>query len=390
LGARALVLRAGALEAVLVSLPVLLISPDLEESVLQAAGLGPQACLLLAATHTHSGPGGYWQSPLGVLGATGAFSSERRTALAAAAAEAITRARTAQRPARLSLAQADWAQGPASPRAQHALDPSLTAVQAQDEAGRPLGTLAVYGMHPTVIPRSQRTLSGDWPEAAARALEQAGSGPSLVLQGAGGDATWPRGGLGGLAASVREAVDGAQSNPGESDVRALGAEVARRTLALLAGKIPSALPGAAALALGSAPPGTDVATPVRLACSVRLVALPAPEGGLALVYPLRTAATNLLRLLAPRATLQTTLDLPGLRLIGVPGEPVGELGLSARAGSALPLAVVGLADGYVGYAETRLRAEQGEGESSRTWHGSGLAAALGLEPQAAAPKAPGR
>ncbi len=385
MAARALVLHAGDLQLAVVSLPVLLISPDLEERVLQLSNLGPRACLLLAATHTHSGPGGYWQSPLGVIGATGAFSAERRDALASAAVQAMAQARAQTRPARLAVAQADWAQGPASPRGPHVLDPALSAVQALDAAGRSIGVLAIYGMHPTVIPRSQRTLSGDWPEAAARALEQAGSGPALVLQGAGGDATWPRGGSSGLVDSLREGLgSGASMGPAltsdEAEAHRLGAKVALRTLALLSGKLPSALAGSEAAGAPSRD-ADETLLPVRLACSVKLVALPAPEGGRSLVYPLRTAATNLLRLLAPRAALQTTLDLPGLRLVGVPGEPVGELGPLARAGSAVPLAVVGLADGYAGYAETRARAALGEGESSRTWYGPGLAAALGLEPR---------
>jgi hypothetical protein len=383
LAARALVLHAGDLQIAVVSLPLLLISPDLEEQILRFTNLGAKACLLVAATHTHSGPGGYWQSPLGVIGATGVFSEERRDALASAAAQAIAQARAQARPARLVVAQADWAQGPASSRGPHVLDPALSAVQALDAAGRSIGALAVYGMHPTVIPRAQRTLSGDWPEAAARALEQAGTGPALVLQGAGGDATWPRGGSSGLVDSLREGLETSAepaATPDEAEARRLGAKVALRTLALLSGKLPSALQGGEAAAGGLQQDAGAPLPPVRLRCSVRLVALPAPEGGRSLVYPLRTAATNVLRLLAPRAALQTTLDLPGLRLAGVPGEPVGELGLVARAGSAVPLAVIGLADGYAGYAETRARAELGEGESSRTWYGPGLAAALGLEP----------
>ena len=68
--------------------------------------------------------------------------------------------------------------------------------------------------------------------------------------------------------------------------------------------------------------------------------------------------------------------LDGLTLLGVPGEPVGQLGLAAR-----PAFLVGLADGYVGYVETAARWEAGAGEASRTDYGPGLAHALGLEPR---------
>jgi hypothetical protein len=135
------------------------------------------------------------------------------------------------------------------------------------------------------------------------------------------------------------------------------------------------------------PPGRPTGTgpalaPVRLGCEVRLLALPTPEAGRALPWPVRRAATNLLLRFAPAGAVSTRLDLGDLSLVGVPGEPVGELGLRARAGGPRGVALVGLADGYVGYVETAARARAGAGESARTWYGPGLAAALGLEPPA--------
>ena len=74
-----------------------------------------------------------------------------------------------------------------------------------------------------------------------------------------------------------------------------------------------------------------------------------------------------------RDVLETRLRVGPLTLVGVPGEPVGELGRRMA-----PEVVVGLADGYAGYLETPERWARGEGESSRTWFGPGLAQALGL------------
>jgi len=53
-------------------------------------------------------------------------------------------------------------------------------------------------------------------------------------------------------------------------------------------------------------------------------------------------------------------------------------GLGARAKTGHPLALVGLADDYVGYVEEPAPTEQGEGEAMRSYHGPGLAEALGL------------
>ena len=106
--------------------------------------------------------------------------------------------------------------------------------------------------------------------------------------------------------------------------------------------------------------------------------MPVPAASPALAFPLRRAATRLLAGAAPEAALVSRLGLPGLRVLAVPGEPVGELALALRSRSDVPLAVLGLADGYLGYVETPARAAQGRGESARTWYGPGLAEALGL------------
>ena len=363
LPARALALQAGKGQVVLASLPVLLISPGLEAEIVRRAGLPAATCLMVAATHTHSGPGGYWDNPLLELGGVGRFSAERQGALAEAAASAIRAAVQALRPAHLEVVQADWPQGPATPRAQHTIDPALTVLRASDAQGAPIATVVDYAMHPTVIPRASHRLSGDWPEAAAQELERGSGAPALVLQGAVGDATWTR------------APGNAFDEP-EVIAQRLGVEVAARALKLLAGAVP---------AWRAAPPASVADAPalvqaqVELGCTVRLLQLPEPDAGPGVPWLLRRAAGNALRLFADRAALQTTLELPGLRLVGVPGEPVGELGLRARAAAAVPLALVGLADGYAGYVETPERWRAGAGESARTWHGPGLAAALELE-----------
>ena len=363
LSARALVLQAGSGQIVLASLPLLLIEPDLEAEVIRRAGLPAATCLLLAATHTHSGPGGFADNPLLEAGALGRFSPESLDALAGAATAAIRKATADLRPARLDLAQADWPQGPATPRGAHPIDPMLTALRFSDAQGAAIATVVDYAMHPTVIPRSQRQLSGDWPEAAALELERVSRAPALVLQGAVGDATWDRG-------------TGRDVEAPEAVAQRLGREVAARALLQLAGAVPSS---------GVAAPGPADA-PVDLSCSTRLLRLPEPEASAAVPWLFRRVAGSGLRLFAGRAVLQTTIDLPGLRLVGVPGEPVGELGLRARAASPVPLALVGLADGYAGYVETPERATAGQGESARTWFGPGLAEALGLS----RPAEPGR
>ena len=336
--ARALVLRSGEVQAVVVALDALLVSGDLEEEVLRRAQLPPRSCLLLAATHTHSGPGGTWDNELAELAGNGRFDRAMRDAVAQAVADAIRGALGYLRTGRFAVAQVEWSDGPAVVRSAGPVDPTLLAIQARDEGGLVVATLVTYAMHPTVLPPSWRIASGDWPGEAARAIEQQTQAPALVLQGAGGNATWSRDGL---------PADGAGA------AQALGARVARRALDLL-----------------ETAAWTDGAP---LACAVTLHSLPPAQAGARVPWPLRRGASNVLALWAEPFAVRTLLTIGGLRLGGVPGEPVGSLALDAAQER-----FIGLADGYLGYLEDPARAERGEGESLRTYYGPGLARSLGL------------
>jgi hypothetical protein len=336
--ARAMALRSGEVQAVVVALDALLISGDLEEEVLRRAQLPPRTCLLLAATHTHSGPGGTWDNELAELAGNGRFDRAMRDAVAQAVADAIRGALGYLRTGRFAIAQVEWGDGPAVVRSAGPVDPTLLAIQARDDGGLVVASLVVYAMHPTVLPPTSRVPSGDWPGAAARVIEQETQAPALVLQGAGGNATWSREGLPPDAAAAAQA---------------LGTRVARRSLDLLE---------TAAWADGA-----------PLGCAVTLHSLPPAQASARVPWPLRRAASNFLALWAEPFAVRTRVTLGGVRLGGVPGEPVGSLALGAPQER-----FIGLADGYVGYVEDPGRAERGEGESLRTYNGSGLARSLDL------------
>ena len=323
--ARAAVVEVGGARAILASLDVLLIPGELEEEILRRAGLPAGVCLLLTATHTHSGPGGTWDDQIAGWAGNGAFDRGQRDAIAAAMVEALRRAGASLRDATLQVAQTSFEDGPARPRSEGPLDPRLFALRLRRRGGPEIATVVGYAMHPTGVPKSERRISADWPGRAAAALER--SGPALVMETAVGNTTWDR-----------EAGD-------------VAANVARRALEVL-----------------------EEARPLertRLSCETRLLSLPRFE--LPPTFWLRTALANLLPV-PERFAVQTRLQLDGLALIGVPGEPVGELGRRAA-----PAFLVGLADGYLGYVETGARWREGQGEARRANYGPGLARSLGLE-----------
>ena len=79
---RALALRSGDVRAIVVALDALLVSAELEEEVLRRAQLPPRTCLLLAATHTHSGPGGTWNNAIAEIGGNGRLDRALRDSVA--------------------------------------------------------------------------------------------------------------------------------------------------------------------------------------------------------------------------------------------------------------------------------------------------------------------
>ena len=322
--ARAIALEVEGLRALIATVDTLLIPGSLEEEVMRRARLPPLTCLLLAATHTHSGPGGAWDSAIGGWLGAGPFDRGQRDAIAQAAADALTQAIESLAPAELLVAREDWTDGPARARSAGSLDPQLVALRVRRPHGNDVGTLIDYPMHPTRTPKSSRRLSADWPGEVAGALE---GPPVLVVQGAGGNATW----------------DGADA----------GARVARE----------------AATLLGKAEPVRHV----QLWCQSRFVALPPAQASPAVPWLFRRAFANAVALLREPAAIETRIRIGPLTLVGVPGEVVGEVGRRMA-----PDVIVGLADGYLGYLETPEHWIAGDGESARTWFGPGLAQALGL------------
>ena len=323
--ARAMALEVEGLRVLIGSVDTVLIPGSLEEEVLRRARLPPLTCLLLAATHTHSGPGGAWDNPIAAWAGAGPFDRAQRDAIAQAAADALTQAIGALGPAELLVAREDWPQGPARARSEGPIDPQLLALRVRRPGGADVATLIDYPMHPTSVPRGERRLSADWPGKVAAAIEGA---PVLVLQGAGGNATWNR----------DEDVAGAVAGEAE--------QLLRRA---------------------------EPVSHIQIGCHVRFVGMPPPEASPAIPWLLRRAFANAATLIRDPTVIETRLRIGPLTLIGLPFEPVGEVGRRVA-----PAVLVGLADGYAGYLETPERWAEGRGEASRSWFGPGVFRALGL------------
>jgi hypothetical protein len=328
-----------------VSAEILLVPGALTRAVEERTRDLGLAHLVVAATHTHAGPGGYWDSFLGGRLATGPYDPRVLSALADAAARALRLAAEARRPARLEAGEAD-----ASPlvlnRTSARSDGRLVSVRLSGADGSGIGELALLGAHATMLGSRNRLVSGDWPGALMRSRPQ----PLLFFQGALGDQTTHA------------------PSPEAHGPEGYAAAVAAR-LDAVARSAPSAEP--------------------PLAVAVAAVPLPRAAPGLVPAL-LRRAAGRLFAGSVPAEARVAAIRLGPALLLAVPAEPVEEVGRAWRTAAGPGAEILSLAGDYLGYVETPARMARGEGETGRTYYGPELAGRLETALQVAVEAAAGR
>lgn len=331
-GARAVVLAVPGCKVALASAEILLVPEALEAAVRgRLGGLGLDG-LIVAATHTHAGPGGFWEHRAGERLATGPYDARLRDAVADAIAEAIRGADAALAPARLAVARGA-ATDLARSRSGGAEDGRLTAIRVAREGGEPLAEVVVFAAHPTILGKANRRISGDW---AGRFLAAGGHGARLLLQGAIGDQ------------SVASAAAASPERYGDA----------------LSGRVE-------ALSAPAPPVGST-----ELAFASVEVSLPDVDPGAAPAL-LRRAARNAGHGAFAAAARVEAVRLGDLVLAAVPAEPVAAVAAGWRAALPGGAEIVSLADGYLGYVEEPARMAARAGETQRTYFGPDLAARLG-------------
>jgi hypothetical protein len=187
-GARALVVGRGDVRVGIVVLDVLIVWPSLREAIEErVADLGLES-LLVAATHTHSGPGGYVDHWLAEAGIMGWFQPAVHDALVAAAERALRTAREQARPARLGSREMlipgltrnrRRAAGPS--------DSSVPVLRVEGVAGDAIATVFALSAHPTTLSADNLALSPEYPGVARARVEALRGGTALFLAGALGD-----------------------------------------------------------------------------------------------------------------------------------------------------------------------------------------------------------
>jgi hypothetical protein len=322
----------------LVSAELLLVPEPLEvEVAARVADLGLSG-LVLASTHTHSGPGGYVEGLLFERIATGSYDPAVHEAVVRAIVEAIRGAAASLGPARLATVRSA-ADDLARSRSGGLEDAPLTVVRLVRPGGAPLAELTVFAAHATLLGKRNRVISGDWP---GRFLQGGTHGLRVFFQGAIGD----------------QSTEG----PSSGSTRGFANVLSSRVDALSF----------------SAP---DAAPP--LAFSSVEVGLPTNEVAGA-PWLLRPAARNLAARTFPATGRVEAIRLGPVLFLAVPAEPVSAVAAAWRTTLPPDAAVLSLANGYLGYVEEASRMAERRGETALTYYGPALAATLGAAVRVAA------
>jgi hypothetical protein len=191
-GVRALVIQDPETVAALVSCDLLIVDEHLFDEVrrrLLAQGFPPDVVLLVAATHTHSGPGGYGTRFFEKL-SMGHFDRDIFETIVAAISRAVTRAQAARAPVRLASFATTVEDLVTNRMDPHGFTDKELIVTAfyHPPARTPRALVVNFSAHPTTLGAWNRQLSADYPGVVVRELERQVPGAMvLFFAGAVGD-----------------------------------------------------------------------------------------------------------------------------------------------------------------------------------------------------------
>lgn len=328
--ARTLLLESGGVRTGIVLLELMTMPASLSDRIARRLRSEGIECALVAATHSHSGPGAYDRAFVPQAVAVGRFDPAVETALVDAVHASLMAAMGELSGAILRAGEERVRIAVNRDREGEPVDDRLTRVEVLREDGTPIATILRASAHPTIAPR--QGLSGDWPGVVMRGLEEEG-GIGFVLQGASGDA----------------------KVEGEREV----ASFAARVLAAARGVEPGRI---------DEPPG--------LGCRMAEFGLPPPDLSAMVPRPFSRLLSNLAVPFAPRTSRVVELRLGSLTLLGVPAEPTAAVGRRLEDVPGRTVRTVGLVGDYAGYAVEPADMEDRVFSARNAWFGAELAERL--------------
>lgn len=366
LRAKVLYLSDGTQHMALISVDLRSSTPEFKEQIVQKISLPGLTSdnVFIAASHTHAGPAMYperfWQMQFGV------YDPAIVDIMTTSIAEAVSDAARTTFPAHLGIS-VDRAEGYTRNRRWSynteqreargetpVLDPRLTVLRFDDMDGVCRALVVHFAAHPTILGASNMAVSAEWPGVLQHELERAfPDSVCLFLNGALGD---------------------------QSPVAPQGTDEFERMEGY--GKQLAALATGLAESITSGPDITIGVVRGR----PELPQLTFPQDAEDRLQAYKAAAMEAL----PRHAEIQLLRIGPAVLIGLPGEPILEVGLTiekrfSEKGFGNPLAV-GLANDYIGYIVNETEYGHGGYEiESRSYYGPGLGAFMAEQTAALAP-----
>ena len=188
LSCRSLFLQWEALRIALVSCDMLVITPELREAVLERIAGANVDHVMIAATHTHSGPGGYKKGWLIERLVMGTYSEAMFDFLADRIAEAVLSSSRRLRPASVGFGAGEAPELTWNRRHEGGpTDPEVGLLRVDGRDGTPLALALNFAAHPTVLSPENLHYSGDYAGLTAQRLEEATGAVVLFFIGANGD-----------------------------------------------------------------------------------------------------------------------------------------------------------------------------------------------------------
>jgi len=185
---RSLFLQQESLRIALVSCDMLVYTPELREAVMERIAGAKVDHVMLAATHTHSGPGGYKKGWLIGRLVMGTYSEAMFDFLADRIAEAVVASSRRLRPATVGSGTGAAPELIRNRRHEGGpTDPEVGLLRVDGRDGAPLALVVNFAAHPTVLSPENLDYSGDYAGLTARRIEEATGAVVLFFIGANGD-----------------------------------------------------------------------------------------------------------------------------------------------------------------------------------------------------------
>lgn len=367
--ARAMVLESGEETVVLASVDVLALAADLVGSVKSGVrsrtGIPPEN-VLVAATHTHSGP----VTVRTFFNEGEILDAKYLDHLAGAIEQCIVDAWRNRFPARLAVGAAT-VEGAGFNRsdARRAIDREAAILRVDEASGRIRGAVVQYGCHPTILGFDNLLVTGDYPAMALKVIEESLEGcTALFFNGAEGNV------------SVNHASElNAIGVPTPERTFEHAAEIGRRLADAVLSALPRLKTAADAGVDGILWPlyldGRNYDTdPEQELAEAQARASELAGGDETLLHRaradelyarVRCANARMLKQWGGRIpfTLQA-IRIGDAIFLGVPGELFTETGLELKRQADSPLFVIGLANGYFGYVPTEQAFAEGGYEAA--------------------------